>query len=299
MKKIQNPFSFSALVVEGQHVGTPFGIATANLDVTEHEAALAGFDFGVYGVEVSVDGVKYAGVMHYGPRLTFGACVTIEVHIFRFDKDIYGQTLAVHVVGFLRAIKKFANADMLFTQIEKDVLMTEKFFLRQDVLALWKTVTPAMQVTWTRKVIKYCVQNDFIAPTARIFAFAPMKDEVDYVPKMCTHFMHNVCTFPKIENGEMHFYASAYADLKPGMFGILEPKTTIKILPRAGDVVFVPGVAATQTGQRLGRGGGFYDRFLAALPAGVQTILIVPEFAKQASLPMEAHDVLVETVLFV
>ena len=60
--------------------------------------------------------------------------------------------------------------------------------------------------------------------------------------------------------------------------------------PAAIDIVIVPGLAFTRDGRRLGQGGGFYDRFLAQLPADCTTIGV--GFAEQLldDLPVEPHD---------
>jgi len=63
------------------------------------------------------------------------------------------------------------------------------------------------------------------------------------------------------------------------------------------DVVIVPGVAFTTTGDRLGQGGGWYDRFLPGLPKCTEVIGVC--FAEQLlkTLPIEAHDVVVHRVV--
>ncbi len=56
------------------------------------------------------------------------------------------------------------------------------------------------------------------------------------------------------------------------------------------DLILVPGLAFTQCGQRLGRGGGYYDRLLADLPARAQRIGACFDTQIVESLPVEAHD---------
>lgn len=81
--------------------------------------------------------------------------------------------------------------------------------------------------------------------------------------------------------------AALSADLKPGKFGIPEPVEPV----RAGalNLILVPGIAFDRTGNRLGRGGGFYDRLLAEYP-GATAIGLCFDFQLVDSLPVEPHD---------
>jgi 5-formyltetrahydrofolate cyclo-ligase len=63
------------------------------------------------------------------------------------------------------------------------------------------------------------------------------------------------------------------------------------------DVILVPGVAFTRAGQRLGRGGGYYDRLLAALPASTVRLGVCFEMQLVAELPSEPHDMRVDAVI--
>ncbi|MFM8885802.1 MAG: 5-formyltetrahydrofolate cyclo-ligase, partial [Chthoniobacterales bacterium] len=67
--------------------------------------------------------------------------------------------------------------------------------------------------------------------------------------------------------------------------------------PREAEIIFVPGLAFTAEGQRLGRGRGFYDRLLAALPEDILRVGVC--FAEQivADIPSEPHDKEVDVVL--
>ena len=69
------------------------------------------------------------------------------------------------------------------------------------------------------------------------------------------------------------------------------------VAPTWPDLVVVPGLAFTSTGDRLGQGGGWYDRFLSQVRSGCTTVGVC--FAEQVvdSLPLEAHDVAVDHVV--
>ena len=88
-------------------------------------------------------------------------------------------------------------------------------------------------------------------------------------------------------------------DLTPGPYGIYQQRKDahVPVSPGAIDVVVVPGVAFTDSGDRLGRGGGYYDAFLKELPE--QTVTVGIAFADQVvtHLPQGPGDVAVQKLI--
>jgi 5-formyltetrahydrofolate cyclo-ligase len=88
---------------------------------------------------------------------------------------------------------------------------------------------------------------------------------------------------------------AAYAgdqDLVPARFGLLEPVGT-RLGPGAvatPDVVLLPGLAVSSRGERLGRGGGSYDRALGRVPVGTFTCVLLYDDEVGVDVPVEAHD---------
>ncbi len=94
--------------------------------------------------------------------------------------------------------------------------------------------------------------------------------------------------------------ASLESDLEVGPYGIKQPKMDqAQILPEDSlDMVVVPGVAFDKQNNRLGRGGGYYDRFLESLPSSTLTVGLAFDFQMIDSLSFqEKHDVPVSGVL--
>lgn len=82
------------------------------------------------------------------------------------------------------------------------------------------------------------------------------------------------------------------ADLSIGPMNVREPKSDApRCAPHSVGVWLIPGLAFTADGARLGYGGGWYDRLLAAVASNVPKIGIAYEFQVVADLPSEAHDV--------
>jgi len=93
---------------------------------------------------------------------------------------------------------------------------------------------------------------------------------------------------------------SLEADLEAGPYGILQSKTdpTEMLENDRLDMVIVPGVAFDKQNNRLGRGGGYYDQFLGALPSHIPTVGLAFDFQVVDSLFFkEEHDIPVSRVL--
>jgi len=117
------PYFFEGLVVEGNKLGRTIGYPTANLHVSSEEKLIPGN--GVYAVTIS--GIRpaiatvFKGMMNIGVRPTVdGKKRVIEVNIFDFDADIYGQTIQIQVHVYLRGEVKFNGLPELKIQLQKD-----------------------------------------------------------------------------------------------------------------------------------------------------------------------------------
>ncbi len=86
-------------------------------------------------------------------------------------------------------------------------------------------------------------------------------------------------------------------DLRRGPMNILEPAEAEIVKPQDVSVWIVPGLAFTRNGKRLGYGGGWYDRLLAAAAKSALKIGVAHEFQIVDDLPSEQHDILLDRVV--
>lgn len=88
-------------------------------------------------------------------------------------------------------------------------------------------------------------------------------------------------------------------ELAPGPYGILQPRAGFirRVSSDQIDLVIVPGVAFDKSGNRLGRGAGYYDRFLAGVPKKIPRIGLAFDFQVLPALPKSCHDLPVDKVL--
>lgn len=106
-------------VIHGESRGHTLGFPTANISIGDDMLIPCG---GVYAVRGRVGDGRLGGVMNIGSRPTFGEGeISIEVHLFEFDLDLYGERLRVELVERIRPEQKFSSADDLVAQITRDL----------------------------------------------------------------------------------------------------------------------------------------------------------------------------------
>src|SRR5689334_14475243 len=113
-------FFFAGEVVHGDKLGRQLGYPTANLKVQNEEKIIPGN--GIYAVYGELQGgPRFKGMMSIGFRPTVdGKKRVIEVNLFDFNEQIYGQELRVYVKKYLRAEVKFESLEKLVKQIDQD-----------------------------------------------------------------------------------------------------------------------------------------------------------------------------------
>ena len=114
-------YSLTGRVIEGFHEGRKIGFPTANLNTDETGKLVPAS--GVYAVHVQLENEQHLrpAMMNIGTRPTYdGQLQTLEVHIFDFDSDIYGQQLRVVFDRRIRNEMKFSSPQELAKQLEKD-----------------------------------------------------------------------------------------------------------------------------------------------------------------------------------
>ncbi|WP_066396168.1 bifunctional riboflavin kinase/FAD synthetase [Neobacillus mesonae] len=121
-------FTTTGIVIHGDKRGRTIGFPTANIDVNEEYIIPP---TGVYAVRMKVKNTWYQGVCNVGYKPTFNkdaVKISIEVHLFDFNQDIYGEEVVVEWHLYLRKEQKFSGIDQLVQQIEKDKQNAVKYF---------------------------------------------------------------------------------------------------------------------------------------------------------------------------
>ncbi len=104
-------------VVGGNKIGTGMGFPTANIQLPKGVQ----LHHGIYGVRVHHKQDTFKGAAYLGTRPTFdNGLPVLEVFLFDFDKDIYGDTIDIDFIAFLRQDAKFRSMEALMAQMDKD-----------------------------------------------------------------------------------------------------------------------------------------------------------------------------------
>ncbi|MER0441236.1 bifunctional riboflavin kinase/FAD synthetase [Emticicia sp. W12TSBA100-4] len=112
-------YSFTGIVVKGRQLGRTIGFPTANVQVSQFYKLIPAN--GVYAVRTFFRNQWHNGMMNIGTRPTVdGVGRTQEVNIFDFDDDIYGETVTVEIVDYIRPEQKFNGLEELKAQILAD-----------------------------------------------------------------------------------------------------------------------------------------------------------------------------------
>ena len=131
-----------------------------------------------------------------------------------------------------------------------------------------------------------------------VAAFMPLGDEPPLREAVERWAECKRVVVPKVEGDDMRFYDFRAEQMSSGAFGIDEPQSSVLCPPEQIEVMIVPAVGFTRRGARMGRGRGYYDRYLGVAEAA-HIYKIGTCFACQLvdELPTEPHDVAMDRVV--
>jgi 5-formyltetrahydrofolate cyclo-ligase len=174
-----------------------------------------------------------------------------------------------------------------------------KAALRKQIRAALEKISPAVR---TVESIELCERLKPQLQSARtILFFAPMPGEIDLWPLLEESVQAGkTVALPRFDPATQTYLArrveNPAGEIVTGKFGVREPASScMEISPEKFDLVLVPGVAFDLSGNRLGRGGGFYDRLLSKI-SGVKCG-VGYDFQLLEKIPAEPHDAKVNFIL--
>jgi riboflavin kinase/FMN adenylyltransferase len=125
-------FSLYGRVIKGDKIGRTIGFPTANIFIEESYKLIP--SDGIYAVTVGMNGDTYKGMAYIGQRPTInGMTRNIEVNIFDFNQEIYGQYVTMYFMEFLRHDVKFTGLEALKEQLKQDKEDTITYFRKHSL----------------------------------------------------------------------------------------------------------------------------------------------------------------------
>lgn len=176
--------------------------------------------------------------------------------------------------------------------------MNAKNEIRIYLKKLLSDMTSDQRIAESRRILCNLELNEKFLSAKVIMLYFSLPDEV------CTHSFiqkwsrSKTILLPDVKNNEICLKKfTSLDDMEESEFHIIVPQESSYINPGAIDLIIVPGMAFTRDGKRLGRGRGYYDRFLSRIDTrNIYRIGTAFPCQLMDNLPVESHDVLMDEV---
>ena len=175
----------------------------------------------------------------------------------------------------------------------------DKKELRRTIRERKRAMTEEEIVSRSEALGVLFAQSEAYKAAKTIYGYLPYNQEVRTVPMLEQALKDGKrVAVPKVYGDEMKFlYLDDLTQVAKGYAGIPEPIADEPVADDETALVLMPGLAFDPQGHRIGYGGGFYDKFLAAEP-NHPTLALCYEFQMLPELHTEEHDIPVDTVLW-
>lgn len=175
----------------------------------------------------------------------------------------------------------------------------DKAALRRAIREKKRAMTEEEIVSRSEKLGELLARSETYQAAKTVYGYLPYNQEVHTVPMLEQALRDGKkVAVPKIYGDTMKFlYLDDLSKVEKNEMGIPEPIADEPVAEDKTALVLMPGLAFTKQGDRMGYGGGFYDRFLAEEPDH-PTLALCYEFQIVESLPTEEFDIPVDTVLW-
>lgn len=164
-------------------------------------------------------------------------------------------------------------------QIRKEMLMKRSLLAKEDIRR-------ASDIIGTQ-----ILHTDAFRHAQNICLYMPIKNEIDF-----TYLFDEILEqdkqiwLPKIINNQMDFYMySGKEQMTEGAFHIQEPVSDVVLDSKSDTFIIMPGAVFSEDGNRIGYGGGYYDRYMTLHPQCTY-VAVCYDFQILDTIPNEAHD---------
>lgn len=169
----------------------------------------------------------------------------------------------------------------------------DKKQIRKRMLALRQELSNEEVREKSKQICARLKQEDAFCRSDNICLYMPVQNEVDVTLLFKTVWESKRRVWlPRVNGseGQMQFFAyECDTPLIIGKYNIREPDSTCLLVPDKKTLIVMPGAAFSQNRERIGYGGGYYDRFLEENPV-CKSVAVCYDFQILKSLPVELHD---------
>ena len=175
----------------------------------------------------------------------------------------------------------------------------DKQALRKQIRELKRAMTPEQIEAASARLGALFLQSELYRQAKTIYGYLPYNQEVRTIPMLEQAIRDGKrVAVPKVYGEEMRFiYINDFTRVEKGYAGIPEPVDDAPVANDPTALVLMPGLAFDPEGHRIGYGGGFYDKFLAAEP-NHPTLALCYDFQMLPKLDTEEFDIPVDCVLW-
>lgn len=176
--------------------------------------------------------------------------------------------------------------------------MTEKSEIRREVRRRIAELSQQQRLDAAEEIFRRIEASERFGSARCIALYASLPDEVPTHEVIARWAAAKRVVLPRVEGEVMRFYDYDPRTMHRGSFGIDEPQADAECPPAEIDMIVIPARAFTPSGVRLGRGKGFYDRYMSQPEFSAYKIGVAFECQMFDTLPFEDHDITANTVIF-
>lgn len=175
--------------------------------------------------------------------------------------------------------------------------MEDKISLRKRIQQLKKRLSEEQCEQESYHVFTQLENLDVYKKAKHILCYWSLPDEIETHAFINNNYKDKNIYLPKVVGSELSIHSyQGIESMAIGAYGIMEPNTNEFIQLEKLELIIVPGIAFTKTGKRMGRGRGYYDRFLPKVPAAIK-VGIAYRCQITEEITTETHDVNMDVVL--
>lgn len=174
----------------------------------------------------------------------------------------------------------------------------DKRLVRRQVREALAAVSPEEKTQKSTMLALALLVHPAVRSAKVVALFSPLPDEPQIGEIIELMSRERIVLLPRVEGDVMCFYPFSPEAMSKGSYGIMEPMCGEPFAPAEIDVIIVPGVAFTADGLRMGRGKGFYDKYMSQEGFKAHKIGVCYSQQVVTSLPCERHDIPMNEVLY-